>query len=70
MEIGVIYKLMAPVSKFYWSDVIEELKQPINAKLESEFDISMTNEVMRLAVDYSLSRRFINFKHHCHKHYL
>ncbi|CAL1355117.1 unnamed protein product [Linum trigynum] len=46
------------------------LKQTLFAKLESEFDISMTNGAMRLAVDYSLSKRFINFKYHCHKHYL
>ncbi|CAI0461367.1 unnamed protein product, partial [Linum tenue] len=24
---------------------------------------------MQNAIDYSLSRRFTNFKHHCHEHY-
>ncbi|CAI0444236.1 unnamed protein product [Linum tenue] len=36
---------------------------------KSKFEINMTNEAMRRAVNYSLSRSFTQFKHHFHSHY-
>ncbi|CAI0445970.1 unnamed protein product, partial [Linum tenue] len=68
-EIGVITRLMAPLRKYYWSELTEAEKQPLFAKLETEFDINSNDVAIKKILSSRMQKRFLNYKHHCNKHY-
>ncbi|CAL1396455.1 unnamed protein product [Linum trigynum] len=69
MEMGVVVRVLAPIRKFFWTEVTEEEKLPLFAKIESEFDIDMSDPHVREMVDGIIAARFRRFKHNCHQHY-
>ncbi|CAL1402259.1 unnamed protein product [Linum trigynum] len=68
-EVGVVARMMAPIRKYYWTELTDEDKHPMFVKLESEFAFASATEEVRKALDKKLHKRFLNYKYTCHKHY-
>ncbi|XP_055962323.1 uncharacterized protein LOC126687687 [Mercurialis annua] len=43
MEIGVLTRLMAPLGVFYWSDVTDANKEAMITKIQSEFEVDLSD---------------------------
>ncbi|XP_031395835.1 uncharacterized protein LOC116207116 [Punica granatum] len=69
MELGIITRLLAPLQVFYWKRMKNEMKEPLFARLESEFQISLSEPHTREVVDAAMADRYRQFKHNCRKHY-
>ncbi|WCJ39805.1 hypothetical protein M5689_020765 [Euphorbia peplus] len=69
IEIGVVTRLLAPLQVFYWKHMPEDKKQPLFARLESEFELSFDDPHVKEVVDAAMEKRFKQYKHQCHKHY-
>ncbi|OWM77765.1 hypothetical protein CDL15_Pgr012467 [Punica granatum] len=69
MELGIITRLLAPLRVFYWKRMKNEMKEPLFARLESEFQISLSEPYAREVVDAAMADRYRPFKHNCCKHY-
>ncbi|CAL1359560.1 unnamed protein product [Linum trigynum] len=68
-EVGVVARMMAPIRKYYWNELDDEVKHPMFVKLESEFVFALATEEVRKALDKKLHKHFLNYKYTCHKHY-
>ncbi|KAK8560169.1 hypothetical protein V6N12_012972 [Hibiscus sabdariffa] len=69
MEVGITTRNFVPTNVFYWKDVKDEDKVPMFQKIQDEFDISLDDPHAKKVIDKMMTRRFMTFKHKCHKHF-
>ncbi|CAL1370919.1 unnamed protein product [Linum trigynum] len=69
-EVGVVARMMAPIRKYYWTELTDEDKHPMFVKLECEFAFVSATKEVRKALDKKLHKRFLNYEYTCHKHYM
>ncbi|WCJ39778.1 hypothetical protein M5689_020740 [Euphorbia peplus] len=69
MEVGIITRMLAPLRVFYWKHMSDDHKQPLFARLESEFEIAFDDPHAKEVIDSAMANRFKQYKHSCHNHY-
>ncbi|KAK9018658.1 hypothetical protein V6N11_033705 [Hibiscus sabdariffa] len=69
MEVGITTRNFVPTNVFYWKDVKDEDKVPMFQKIQDELDISLDDPHAKKVIHKMMARRFMTFKHKCHKHF-
>ncbi|CAL1379144.1 unnamed protein product [Linum trigynum] len=68
--LSVVTRLMDSIRKYYYSKLTAVDKHPLFKKLEDKFDTDRTGQDTRTIIEQRMHKRFIDYKHQMHTHYL